>query len=84
MKRFSVVAVVVAAISILAGGAASANVGAQDDVEAAEACAAAQRPGSVLATPQCTYLEKCCGGNTPNAPKCCEGYFKKFGVGNCQ
>ncbi|MBL8612685.1 MAG: hypothetical protein JNL38_35420 [Myxococcales bacterium] len=84
MKRFSVVAVVVAAISILAGGAASANVGAQDDVEAAEACAAAQRPGSVLATPQCTYLEKCCGGNTPNAPKCCEGYFKKCGGGKGQ
>lgn len=49
---------------------------------ATPAHAAASRAGdaeSVAASAQCNYLAKCCGGNTPNAAKCCEGYFKKCG-----
>lgn len=56
-----------------------------------DACALANEPApsnlasrsteaaSVAASAQCNYLAKCCGGNTPNAAKCCEGYFKKCG-----
>lgn len=54
------------------------------------ACAAAESASAVTgdtramgdgvaASPQCNYLAKCCGGNTPNAAKCCAGYFKKCG-----
>ena len=29
--------------------------------------------------PKCTYLEKCCAGNTDNKSKCCEGVAKHCG-----
>lgn len=46
---------------------------------ASEACEAASAPAGLAATPQCNYLAKCCAGNTPNAPKCCQAYFSKCG-----
>jgi len=80
MMKKMVVTGVMAVVSVLAVGAASANT-VDEETATSEACAIAQKPGTVLATPQCNYLQKCCEGNTPNAPKCCEGYFKKCGGG---
>lgn len=96
MMKKMVVTGVMAVVSVLVVGAASANT-VDEETATTEACAIdskgesavvlsarppiAQRPGTVLATPQCNYLQKCCEGNTPNAPKCCEGYFKKCGGG---
>jgi hypothetical protein len=31
------------------------------------------------ATPMCTYLQKCCAGNTENSKKCCEAALKHCG-----
>ena len=29
-----------------------------------------------MASPMCTYLERCCSGNTDNSLKCCDGLRK--------
>jgi len=59
----------VAAAFVVLGAASYANAGA---APAEAGCPATLQARSA----QCNYLAKCCAGNTPNAPKCCEGYFK--------
>jgi hypothetical protein len=84
MKTRLLISTLVAAFILSVSPPVQADGAAQPAAQSATGepakCQTAFRPGERLEmTPQCKYLERCCLGNTPNAPKCCEGAVKKCG-----